>query len=77
MSNNLRKCWYKTRERQTGTSERIERWNRGLFHQWGAEPAGLEGDGYYTVGIIEDADMHVMHTPSVTWVSFADEKPDE
>ena len=44
-------CWYKPKVRNA-------QWKSGYFHQWGTELASVEGDGNFTIGIIEDSRTH-------------------
>lgn len=46
-----RACWYRVWARGTAGP-----WLHGHFHQWGSEQSSCDGDGCYTVGIVEDAE---------------------
>lgn len=60
-----RACWY-----QPHKGPRKGKWTAGLFHQWGTEPACCEGDGCYSVAIIEDNQTHAIVTIMPDQVHF-------
>ncbi len=55
-------CWYRLIHRKPPVPMKP-----GLFHQWGSEVVEA---GAYTVGIVEDAGMHSIHTVAPEDVHF-------
>jgi len=51
-------CWYKPY-----SGSRKDKWSAGCFHQWGSELASVEGEGNFTIGVIQDS-----HTGAVVTV---------
>ncbi|NQT13350.1 MAG: hypothetical protein HQ582_11410 [Planctomycetes bacterium] len=49
-------CWYNLH------GPRAIEWTPGLFHQWGTEMGAAEGDGNYSIAIVEDARSHAVVT---------------
>lgn len=57
MTQETRACWYKPH-----AGPRKDQWTPGKFHVWGTEPGCAEGDGNYSVAIVEDARTHAVVT---------------
>ncbi len=53
MNDTLRACWYKPT-----SGPRTDMWTLCRFHQWGTEAAIAEGDGFFSIAIVEDERTH-------------------
>jgi len=65
-----RQCWYRP---YTGPWK--DQWIGGLFHQWGTEAGAVEGDGNYSIGLVEDGQSHAVVTPTPERIHFGDPTP--
>lgn len=66
-----RGCWYKPYA--GGTKDK---WTAGEFHQWGTELSTMEGEGNFTVAVVEDSRSHAVVTVTPERVHFGAD-PDE
>ena len=60
----IRACWYRPYK-----GPYKDEWTSGRFHQWGTESSG-EGEGNYSVGIVEDDHTHAVVTPTPERIHF-------